>query len=135
MLKHRLILDCRVSGTNDMTTKRERIVLPKLWDVVGDAVHLYSCCEPGESVSFFVCDFRDAFYMLPVLARERRCFCTAFGGCIYVWARVAQGSVNGPNVFGRLSALTARMTQALVSPDEARLQQYIDDPCTTMRGY
>ena len=51
-----------------------------------------------------------------------------------MWARVAQGSVNGPNVFGRLSALAARMTQALVSTSEARLQQYIDDPCTTITG-
>ena len=72
--------------------------------------------------------------MLPVLQQEQKYFATAFAGSIYIWTRVAQGSVNGPNVFGRLSALTARMTQALVSTDEARLQQYIGDPCTTIRG-
>ena len=66
--------------------------------------------------------FKDAFYMLPVLDAERKYFTTMYKGEIYIWDRVAQGSVNGPNVFGRLSALTARMTQSLLSPDEARLQ-------------
>ena len=72
VLKHRLILDCRVSGSNDKAAKRERISLPKLWDVVSDAAHLHSCAGPGEEVWFSICDFKDAFYMLPVLDAERK---------------------------------------------------------------
>ena len=102
-----MILDCRVSGTNDKAVKRERMMLPRLWDVVSDAVRLHTCCGDGEEVEFFICDSKDAFYMLPVLEQERKYFTTAFAGDIYIWDRVAQGSVNGPNAFGRLSALTA----------------------------
>ena len=50
VLKRRLVLDCRVSGANDKAVKRERIILPRLWDVVTDATHLYSCCRDGEEV-------------------------------------------------------------------------------------
>ena len=34
VLRHRLIFDCRVSGTNDRAVKHERIILPSAWDVV-----------------------------------------------------------------------------------------------------
>ena len=50
ILKLRLVLDCRVSGANDKAVKRERIIQPRLWDVVTDATHLYSCCQGGEEV-------------------------------------------------------------------------------------
>ena len=40
VLKHRLILDCCVSGTNSATTKYERIILPKAWDVIRDSLVL-----------------------------------------------------------------------------------------------
>ena len=39
-----------------------------------------------------------------------------------------------PNVLGRLSALTGRMTQSLLDPTEARMHIYVDDPCTTIKG-
>ena len=51
-----------------------------------------------------------------------------------MWTRVAQGSLNGPNAFGRLSALTGRMTQALMESTQARMQIYTDDPCAVLKG-
>ena len=38
--KCRLILDCRVSGSNDAAQRSERILLPKCWDIVRDAMAL-----------------------------------------------------------------------------------------------
>ena len=37
-LKYRLILDCSISGTNSHTRQWERIVLPKVTDVVNDTL-------------------------------------------------------------------------------------------------
>ena len=113
--KCRLILDRRVSGSNDAATKVERVLLPKCWDVLRDIMALGQTCNHGEKVKLFVLDFRDAFYMLPLLAAEQKYIIAYINGKWYIWTRVAQGSLNGPNAFGRLSALTGRMTRAMMS--------------------
>ena len=132
--KCRLILDCRVSGSNDAATKVERVLLPKCWDVLRDIMALRKGCKRGEKIALFVLDFRDAFYMLPLLASERKYFTAFRDGKWYVWERIAQGSVNGPNAFGRRSALTGRITQGFVHEASARTQICTDDPCTVLRG-
>ena len=66
-LKHRLTLDSRVSGANDHATKHERVLPPKLWDVIADTVLLHSMLKEGNSVDVFICDFRDVFFMIPLL--------------------------------------------------------------------
>ena len=38
VLKHRLILDCRVSGVNDHSHKIERVLLPSAWDIIHDTL-------------------------------------------------------------------------------------------------
>ena len=134
VIKYRLTLDARVSGSNDAAVRQERISLPKAWDIVRDIMALRKQCRRREDVYLFVLDFRDAFYMLPLLPSERRYFTAYHAGRWYVWGRVAQGSLNGPNAFGRLSALTGRMTQAMMSFTQARLQIYTDDPCTVLKG-
>ena len=50
------------------------------------------------------------------------------------WNRIAQGSKNGPQLFGRLSAMIARLTQGVFDPTRARLHVYIDDPIVILRG-
>ena len=72
--------------------------------------------------------------MLPLGFDEQPYFSAAYRGKVYVWGRVAQGSLNGPNIFGRLSALTGRITQGCFSPADLRLQIYADDPCAVVRG-
>ena len=66
--KHRLILDCRVSGANSATHKWERILLPKAWDVVRGTMRLKklaTATQEGRTLSYFVCDVKDAFHKLP----------------------------------------------------------------------
>ena len=134
VLKHRLILDCRVSGANDAAKRYERILLPKAWDVVAAVRDLKKRAGKQDIIELMVLDFSDAFYMLPLLPEERKYFVAHLGDSFYLWDRIAQGSLNGPGVFGRLSALTARMPQALFSPDRVQLQVYTDDPIAVLRG-
>ena len=51
-----------------------------------------------------------------------------------VWNRVAQGSKNGPQAWGRMSALISRLAQALFAASELQLHTYTDDPIATMCG-
>ena len=134
IIKHRLILDCRISGSNSHARKSERILLPRAWHVIKDALQLGNLCVDGESLVFAVCDFTDAFFMIPLHRDEQRYFVASYRGAFYVWLRAAQGSVNGPNVFGRLSAWVGRCTQACFDDAEARLHIYSDDPNAIVRG-
>ena len=86
-----MILDCRVSGSNDAAERSERILLPKAWGVVRDAMALRKTCKQHEEVILFVLDFKHAFYMLPLLDYERRYFTAHHRGRWYVWSRVARG--------------------------------------------
>ena len=65
VVKHRLIIDCRVSGSNDAADRHERIIIPKAWEIVRDVMALKKICKQGEQVCLFVLDFKDAFYMPP----------------------------------------------------------------------
>ena len=44
------------------------------------------------------------------------------------WVRLGQGSLNGPTLFGRLSAFVGRASQAILHEIGARIQIYTDDP-------
>ena len=133
-LKHRLILDCLKSGSNSQTRRRERILLPSAWDAIRDTLRFLSIAERNEIIRYLVLDFRDAFYKMPLHHTEYKYFVAEFAGSFYVWTRTAQGSVNGPTIFGRLAALTNRMTQSLEHEDRFRIQQFVDDPLGVMRG-
>ena len=47
VMKHRLILDCRISGSNSATTKWERVLLPKGWDLVKGLNEVENTCCGG----------------------------------------------------------------------------------------
>ena len=127
VMKHRLILDCRVSGTNSATRKWERIVLPKIWDIIRDVMHLWRDYPDG-SLSFLVCDITDAFYKVPLDCAEWPYFVLFYNYCYYVWTRLGQGSLNGPTLFGRFSAFLGRASQGMLEGRSAFMQIYTDDP-------
>ena len=81
-----------------------------------------------------VLHFKVAFFVPPPWAEECTYCGTWLRGGWYMWDRVVQGSINGPSCFGRLSALTARLSQSLIDTTELRMQVYTDDPCMTLRG-
>ena len=85
IIKYRLILYCRVSGSNDAAERRERVLLPKAWDIIRDIMALRKNCKSHEEVFLFLLDFKDAFYMLPLLDEEYRYFTAFHDGKWYVW--------------------------------------------------
>ena len=68
------------------------------------------------------------FYKVPLDPKEQRFFAFQYRGEVYVYNRVAQGSLDGPSLYGRLSSFIGRCTQSLLDPNEARTQIYTDDP-------
>ena len=81
-----------------------------------------------------VLDFVNAFFLLPLRREEYRYFVAAFRGSFFVWLRVAQGSKNGPQLFGRASAQATRFTASLAPSSHLRQQTYTDDPWLAIRG-
>ena len=133
-VKVRLVHDLRRSGINSKITLSERVVLPRISDVLEDAGALLRLCAPGEVVRFLVLDFRDAFKQLRIAADESRFLSGAGLGGWFAYVRMLFGVGSGPLLWGRVAALACRATQALLSPSEARLQCYVDDPIITARG-
>ena len=86
------------------------------------------------SIWYFVCDVTDALYKIPLLEADHKYFLLSFKGEYYIWQRLAQGSLNGPALFGRLSALLGRMTQGLISYRHATAQCSVDDPLLAIRA-
>ena len=92
----------------------------------------------ASTVGAFVLDFSEAFWQIPIHPLERRFFCASTkidGQRKYIaFNRVAQGSANGPNLWGRVAALIMRLSQALFHPTVLNLLCYVDDPVAAMRG-
>ena len=133
-IKRRLILDCKESGVNRKAQKGGKLTLPRISDAVEDALHLMHKTEPGQQAEWLILDFSDWFFNIPLHPSERKHFTLAYKGTYVGYLVQAQGSVNAPVVCGRVAAMLARMTQAMISPNWMRLQLYVDDPILCMRG-
>ena len=70
--KVRMIADLRRNGYNRFVRSAERIVLPRLTEVLEDAADLNECLVAGEILSHLSCDFADAFHNFAVHPAERR---------------------------------------------------------------
>jgi hypothetical protein len=79
-------------------------------------------------LEFFVCDYSDAFFIVPNHPEERRFFAVSFRGKIYVFHRTTQGSRGAPLTWARIAALLGRLIQALVGAKMGRISTYVDDP-------
>ena len=63
--KVRLVLDLRRSGYNHFVKCEERIVLPRLKDLVDEALSLMEeTTHTGDSIFLLIADFEDAFHSL-----------------------------------------------------------------------
>ena len=52
-LKHRLILDCRASGSNSKAVRRERILLSLAWDAIRDTLEFLATAREGDDPRYF----------------------------------------------------------------------------------
>ena len=71
-LKVRLIHDLKRSGANQLVRTSERIVLPRISDVIDDALDIADGLQPDEDLEAMVLDCADAFQQLTVAAQERK---------------------------------------------------------------
>ena len=135
-VKRRLVIDAKQSKVSAASRKFQRVSLPRITDVVLDLLELLWATRglPAEDFEFFVADFADAFYHMPLDKAEQRFFVVQFRGRFYVLLRTAQGSRGAPLTWNRTGALVSRLTQAMFPPDMLRLNTYVDDPLVALRG-
>ena len=72
--KDRMILDTKASRIKQCSAKYQRVILPRLLDAIISALKLLATCKGHESLSFFVLDFTEAFWQIPLSPSERRFF-------------------------------------------------------------
>ena len=87
--------------------------MPKVTDVVSGVLTKMNQMVTGEVVEQLVLDFSDVLFKVPNRPDERQWFVACFRGKLIVWRRIAQGCVNGPQAWGRLSALVGRLTASV----------------------
>eukprot|EP00971_Amphidinium_carterae_P197343 3917092-Amphidinium_carterae.1 len=105
----------------------ERVLLPRIVDVVSDAMLMLRDLPAHAEPEMLVMDFADAFWHLPVHPRERKFLSTKVADRYFIFDRVPQGSRAGPLVWARFAAILMRASQAMLG-SEAFLNCYVDDP-------
>ena len=138
--KVRLIVDMLRSRVNRFVKLHERIVLPRLMDIVTDVIDLILAAPTDtmteDEIDMMCLDFQDAFHTMGVAPEElpyqvfRRPGCDTYAG----YDTVVFGGGGAGLVWGRGGALLGRSGQSLFTQTEARIQIYVDDPWTIWRG-
>ena len=139
--KTRIILDCKKSQVSRYASRSHKSALPRVTDAVQSAMKLMHSCCAQESVTLFIADVADAFWLIPLHHKERRYFVAKLKEKFYVFLRTAQGSRGAPLTFSVIMALAARFVQSTLcrsnSKDavpEGLMHVYVDDPLTILRG-
>ena len=136
-VKYRLVVDCRRSGVNGLSSVRERVILPKMTDFVKSAHHLLTVVDPHsmDEMELFSADFKDAFHMLPLRQDERQYVVYKNGkGQYHVAKVVVFGLSAGPLLWGRLASAAMRLAQATAIDGEIAMACYVDDPLLAVMG-
>ena len=139
--KTRIILDCKQSQVSKYASRTHKSVLPRVSDAIHSMLQLMTAARQHESVTLFIADVADAFWLVPLHMEERRYFVAKFRKKFYVFLRTAQGSRGAPLTFAVIMALAARFVQSLLCGPclsghlpEAMLQIYVDDPLAVLLG-
>ena len=136
--KLRLVVDSKRSRVSKATRKFERVTLPRVTDAVQDALELLASilrADPEADLNnwfeFFVTDFKDAFFQIPLAAAERHFFVVCHQGKYFIALKTVQGSRQAPLTWARLVALVTRLTQSVLGTS-GRMSTYVDDPLTCL---
>ena len=117
-LSHRLIWDLLRSEVNSKVELTERIVLPRVQDVVEDSLDILRAAQ--HPLEFMVMDVADAFHNIPIRPEERRFCCAKIGNMYIVFEVLCMGGKASPNIWGRYSAMLGRWNASLFDPAEFR---------------
>jgi hypothetical protein len=119
---------------NASSTQSERIILPRVIDLVNDILDLLQDASDDEEVWVLVIDIQNAFHLLPLMDSEKRFFCTEVDGQFQLYHAMLFGPKAAPSAWGRFGALLSRLTQTIVGSANARAQLYVDDPAIAVMG-
>ena len=134
-VKLRLIIDMRRSQVNAHVRLHERIVLPRVVDMLRDALALQGRSSDDSELDMIVLDWADAFHSIGVHPDEfPHQVVKGFDGQYIGYETVLFGGAGSPGVWGRAAAFLGRSGQSLFSAEEARIQVYVDDPWTIWKG-
>eukprot|EP00435_Cladocopium_sp_Y103_P065114 s1794_g27.t1 len=139
-MKHRLVIDLLRSGGNALAAIPERIVLPRVCDVVKGIQALWrthggQAQEDDWALELVGADLRDAYCHLAVdEAEHRHCLApTLKEGEWVLFVSMLFGFRGAPLIMGRLAGAMSRQWQAAME-DKAMLQCYMDDPVLIVAG-
>ena len=152
-VKNRVIVDMLRSGGNARAKVPERLVLPRVIDVLEAARRLWANNDAFTMVAqqegwapedlnlmkdweMVGADLADAFCHFPVRLDEvSNCICPGLHEGEYVlYTALLFGFRAAPLLMARLSALISRMLQSLFIKGEGCLQTYMDDPWFLLAG-
>ena len=134
-VKARLVIDLRRSGVNRCVRLSERVVLPRIKEVLEDATYLLSQAGAGDEVEAMVADFKDAFHTLPVHPEEKKFgVARTFGDHFIGFETIMFGGEASPLVWGRAAAYLNRGGQSLFEPHEFLAECFVDDPVLLAAG-
>ncbi len=136
-VKKRIILDPTESLVTAASARTFRIVLPRVTDAIHGTLQQCADLAGDEQVEFFVMDVEDAFWLIPLLFKERVYFVGKLRGKYLVFLRTAQGSRAAPTTWGAVMSMAARCVQSLFlgrQPERARFNVYVDDPIASIIG-
>ena len=125
--KSRIIWDMRESKVNERCDPAERIILPRLLDVVTETIDLQA---KGEKPIFAAIDIQDAFHNVPSGKDKKyaaaRCEMEDGQDKFIVYDVLVFGSKSSPTIWGRFAAYLGRIVCSILP--EIGMQVYVDDP-------
>ena len=149
-IKRRIIIDLRRSGGNEKCRVNERLILPRMSDVLRclKKMHLLEprlveemrASKDYEEVEteMFLIDFTDAFCHFGVHANElRNCLSPSVAEgdeSLLLWIALLFGFKAAPLLMARLSAAVGRLAQSVMEPQEGMSQIYVDDYLLMAKG-
>ena len=138
--KLRIVIDLRRSGGNAKSTLPERLVLPRPLDAVQSLREqkkkLVEKGEGSKGAEFALIDISDAFTTLPLHQKELRHSMSPSTnqGEILQFRALLFGYRTAPLLYSRLAAMMSRLLQAVVDPEVACHQTYLDDALWILMG-
>eukprot|EP00435_Cladocopium_sp_Y103_P036989 s818_g9.t1 len=140
-MKHRVIIDLRRSGGNSRCVVPERIILPRIQDVVKGIQDLWrSRGAMGQAEDFHMeligADVSDAYCHFGVHSSEQaNCLAPHIDGeRVILFRAMLFGFRGAPLIMGRLSSSMGRMWQSLLPGHLGAVQIYMDDPLVALQG-
>ena len=141
-IKYRIIIDLLRSGGNRRCVVPERIVLPRIQDIVHGLRDLWTKFDTDKQkdedwgIELIGADLSDAYCHFPVAVSE-------LGNClapgleedqVVCFRAMLFGFKAAPLLMGRLSACFSRMWQAFIPRGAGFVQTYMDDPVVVLVG-